>query len=389
MLRVRNNTKYAPFKMRDMIMRDTAAGCTNLINDDLYRDIGTDWFYYLTQKCSYNAGYNTPITTNIITAYIFDNFKDRVMLDKYADEFDFWDETTDFPVYADLVKQSISYTLKANTEKYNKLYYAMIAEFNPLWNVDGTEITERELTQTGYVTDAKTGTDTTSNTGTDTTGTSGTETTTKRGTDTETKTGRDTTTKTGTQATADTGTEQYAKAGTETLGRSGTETTAGTGGVTTETSNTTYDSSTYYGKEKTEETRNTTDTKTLNTTDTTTHNTTDTKTLNTLDTITYNIEDETQHNTTDTMTHNTTDELTISKQDQTTHNTETEIEYNSRNRNERDLVDTETIKHTRQGNIGVTTTTKLLTEYIEYSKISVFIDTVARDIINTVTYMTY
>lgn len=405
MLRVRNNTKYAPFKLRDMIMRDTAAGCTNLINDNLYRDIGTDWFYYLTQTCSYNAGYNTPITTNIITAYIFDNFKDRVMLEKYADEFDFWDESTDFPVYVDMVKQSISYTLKANTEKYNKLYYAMIAEFNPLWNVDGTEITERELTQTGHVTDTKTGTDTTSNTGTDTTGTSGTETTTKRGTDTETKTGTDTATKTGTQATADTGTEQYAKAGTEalgksgteTLGRSGTETTAGTGGITTETSNTTYDSSTYYGKEKTEETRNTTDTKTLNTTDTntiattdtTTYNTTDTKTLNTLDTVTYNVGDETQYNTTDEILHNTTDELTVSRQNQTTHDTETEIEYNSSNRNDRELVDTETIKHTRQGNIGVTTTTKLLTEYIEYSKISVFMDTVARDIVNTITYMTY
>lgn len=389
MLRVRNNTKYAPFKLRDMIMRDTATGCTNLINDNLYRDIGTDWFYYLTQTCSYNTGYNTPITTNIITAYIFDNFKDRVMLEKYADEFDFWDESTDFPVYVDMVKQSISYTLKANTEKYNKLYYAMIAEFNPLWNVDGTEITERELTQTGHITDTKTGTDTTSNTGTDTTGTSGTETTTKRGTDTETKTGTDTATKTGTQATADTGTEEYTKAGTETLGRSGTETTAGTGGVTTETSNTTYDSSTYYGKEKTEETRNTTDTKTLNTTDTTTHNTTDTKTLNTLDTVTYNVGDETQYNTTDEILHNTTDELTISKQDQTTHDTETEIEYNSSNRNDRELVDTETIKHTRQGNIGTVSTIKLLTEYIEYSKISVFIDTISRDIVNTITYMTY
>lgn len=389
MLRVRNNTKYAPFKLRDMIMRDTAAGCTNLINDNLYRDIGTDWFYYLTQTCSYNAGYNTPITTNIITAYIFDNFKDRVMLEKYADEFDFWDESTDFSVYADMVKQSISYTLKANTEKYNKLYYAMIAEFNPLWNVDGTEITERELRQTGTVEDTGAGTDTTTNTGTDTTAKTGTETTTKTGTETDLLTGRETTNKTGTITTADTGTEALSKTGTDTLSKTGTETTAGTGGITTETANTTYDSSTYYNKEKVQETRDTTDTKTLNTTDTTTLNTTDTKTLNTLDTVTNDTTDELVHNTSDQTTYNTTDELTHRTTDTVTHDTESETARNTHNINDRDLTDTEKIKVTRQGNIGVTTTTKLLTEYIEYSRISVFMDTVARDIVNTITYMTY
>ena len=324
MLRTRNNTDYAPFKLCDMIVRDNTAGCTDLLENDLFRDIGDEWLYYLDQNITYRYRGLTPFQTNIITAYIYDHFKERVMLDKYSDEFYKWNESTDFTIYVEMIKNSISQTLVSNREKYKKLYYSMIAEFNPLWNVDGTETTERELRQTGTIEDSKTGSETTER--------AGDVTTEKTGTETDRKTGTEDTATTGTDATAHTGTNS------------------------TLTANTTYDSTTMYDKERT--------TDTLNTTDTTTHNTTDTLTHNTTDTLTHNTTDTTTHNTTDTLTHDTV------------------------NNNERDLLDTETIRVTRQGNIGVTTTTKLLTEFREYADFS-FIDIVARDIVNTITFMTY
>ena len=356
MLKQLNNTKYAPFKLRDIIVRDDSVGCTNLINDDLYRTIGGDWFYYITQSATYKFRNVLRFDTNLITAYIYDNFKERVMLDKYSDEFYGWSESTDFTEYIALVKDSIDNTLIANAEKYSKLYYSMVAEFNPLWNVDGTEVTERELRQTGTVDSSKTGTETRDITGDDTTTRTGTETNSKSGYDSATKTGTETTTKTGTEGTANTG----------------TETTGHTGTDTQQTSNTAYDSATEYEVNKVLDTKALTDTLTLDTDSTTTHNTTDTLTHNTTDRQDFNSADTLTHNTTDTLTHDTTDTLT----------------HDTLDTNERDLTDTEHITITRQGNIGVTTTTKLLTEFREYADFN-FINIVARDIVNTITFMTY
>lgn len=340
MLKTRNNTNYAPFKICDLIARNTTPGCTDLLDNNLFRDIGDEWLYYLDQTITYRYRELTPFDTNIITAYIYDNFKERVMLDKYSDEFYKWSESEDFNIYVEMVKNTISQTLISNREKYKKLYYSMIAEFNPLWNVDGTETTERELRQTGTVEDTKTGTETNA------------------------KTGDITIERTGTETDQKTGTESTARIGTETTDNTGTDATAHTGTDTTLTANTTYDSSTMYDKERT--------TDTLNTTDTTTHNTESELTLNT--------EDTTTHNTTDTLTHNT--------EDTTTHNTTDTLTHDTVNNNERDLLDKETIKVTRQGNIGVTTTTKLLTEFREYADFN-FIGVVARDIVNSITFMTY
>lgn len=316
MLKVRNNTNYTPFKIRDLIARGDSVGCTNLLNDNMFREIGTDWYYYITQTTDYRYNNLEPFYTNLITAFIYDNFKERVLLDKYSDEFVGWSESEDFNIYVEMIKRSVEYTLKSNTEKYNKLYYSMVAEFNPLWNVDGVEITERELRQTGTIEDSKTGTEESK----------------KTGTETDTKTGTE---------------------GTETLG---TETTTYSGSDTTTTAKTTYDSGTLYDTERTTIAKNTNDTKSIDTDTDTTYNTTDTLT----------------HNTTDTLVHNTTDTLT----------------HDTNNMNERDLTDNETIKITRQGNIGVTTTTKLLTEFREYADFN-FINIVATDIVNSITFMTY
>lgn len=339
--KIRYNTKCPPFTVRDLIARGENVGVTNLLNDDIIKKIGNDWIFYVTQTTSYRYNAIEPFSTNILTAYIYDNFKDRVILGKYANEFDGWYEQADFGYFTDAIKRTIEYTLMANKEKYNKLYYAMIAEFNPLWNVDGETITERELKQTGTVDESKTGTETNKQTGSDEVATRGMDTNAHTGTETNVKDETADHTKTGSEATAHTGTD--------------TRTTA----------RTTYDSGTMFDTERVTDTPNTTDTTTFNTTESNDVDATDTTTFNTTDTLT--------HNTTETETHNTTDTLT----------------HNTLNSNERDLTDKETIHEIRRGNIGVTTTTKLLTEFVEYSDLVKFLNIICRDVVNSFTYMCY
>lgn len=340
-LKIRYNTKHAPFTVRDLIVRGENVGMTNLLNDDFIKSVNNEWIYYVTQSTQYRYNNLEPFNTNILTAYVYDNFKDRVILGKYADEFDGWYENADFGYFSDMIKRSIEYTLIANKEKYNKMYYAMIAEFNPLWNVDGETITERELKQTGTIDDKKTGTETDRVTGTDEIA--------RRGNDTN----------------AHTGTETNVKDETSDHTKTGTEATAHTGSNTSTTARTTFDSATLYDTERV--------TDTPNNTDTTTFNTTESDDVDATDTTTFNTSDTTTHNTTDTTTHNTTDTVT----------------HNTNNTNERDLTDNEIIHEIRRGNIGVTTTTKLLTEFVEYSELVRFLDIIGRDVVNSFTYMTY
>lgn len=371
--KIRHNTNYPPFTVRDLIARGENVGITNLLNDDIIKKIGNDWIFYITQTTSYRYNSIEPFVTNILTAYIYDNFKDRVILGKYANDFDGWDEQTDFAYYTDAIKRTIEYTLTANKEKYNKLYYAMVAEFNPLWNVDGETITERELHQTGTIDDTHRGEESTRRTGTDENA--------RRGTETTTHTGNETNSRTGTETNVKDETEETTKTGTDTTARTGTDSTARTGTDTRTTANTTYDSAVMYDTERITDTPNTTDTTTHNTTDTTTHNTTDTTDRDATDTLTLNTNESLTRNLTDGVTHNTTDT--------TTHNTTDAMTRNLTDSNERNLTDRETIIETRHGNIGVTTTTKLLTEFVEYADLVKFLDIICRDVVNSFTYMTY
>lgn len=323
-LRINNNTKYAPFKIRDLINRGEAVGAVSLINDDLTTKIDDDFIFYLTQKANYTFITGNE-TTDILTACIYDKYKDRVILDKYIDAFEGWDELSDFDAFIDMIKTTIENTIISNSEKYKKIYYAMVAQFNPLWNVDGTEITERELTQTGTNTRNKTGTDTTETTGEDSTETSG----------------RDTVTNTGTDSTAQTGTDA----------------TAHSGADTDTTQKTTFNEGTFFDTDKVTHGKNTTDTTTHNTTDTTTHNT------QTLDVDTRTTE------TTKTDTSETT--------------------YNTQDMDTRNLKDIERTVLTRQGNIGVVSTVKLLEEYIGLGEKINFAEIVARDVVNAFTFMVY
>ena len=312
-LRIKNNTSYAPFKIEDLINRGDTIGAVSLVNDTLTTNINDDFIFYITQNASYTF-ITGKETTDMLTARIYEYFKDRVILDKYADMFDGWDEFTDFEAFTDMIKTTIENCIINNTEKYKKLYKAMIVEFNPLWNVDGTETTERILEQTGTNEHAKSGDDTT----------------TRSGSETNSKSGKEAITRTGSESTEITGTD--------------TETT----------SKTTFDSSTFYDVEKKVNTP-------TNREDTTTYN--QVKDETTFD----NREDVTERDLTDTT------------------------EYNSADTETRNLTDTEKIVIEKHGNIGVTTTTKLLTEFVDYAEnpLTHFVDVVARDCVNSFTFMVY
>ena len=302
------NTEYPPIKIKDLIVRGDSSGILSIIPESINQQINDQWIYYLMQTDTYMLK-----QTDMLTAYIFQNFKERVLLDRYSDMFTDWKESEDFETYAGLLEETIKTTLIGNKEKYRKIFEAQFLKFHPEWNVDGEEITERTLNQTGNVTDAKTGNDST------------------------TRTGNETDEKTGTESNTRTGSESNIQSG------STTETTA----------KTSYDSNTFYDAEKVTTEPNQAAT-------TTQYN---------------NVKDETSFTgRKDTHTYNTVKDKT---------------DYDSTNTNTRNLQDVERTVLIRHGNIGVVSTVKLLQEYIQLAEEVNFLDIVARDIVNSISYLTY
>lgn len=354
------------------------------LNEDVLSMLSNyDWFTFITTLTTdfplpLGDSYNTYAESNIINDYIFNNYANYELLPKITDYFSCDNFTiSDRNFMRTIVNGIVENVLTKNAEKYKKLYDAMTAEFEPLWNVDGTEVTTRTLERDGTETNAKTGTETDAKTGTVTED--------KTGTVTDAKSGYDDLTKSGTETDAKTGTVTDAKTGTETLGKSGSDTTTKNGHETRDidTTKASFNASTLqptenvvddlqYNNIQEQLTHSTTDTTTHDTTDTTTHNTSDTTTFNTTDRNTYNSSDTTTHNTSDTTTHNTTDTLT--------HNTSDVLTL--------DTVDTEHITVRRTGNIGVTSSTKLLTEYVDFAEYVDFVKTVSHDIVSELCYMT-
>lgn len=303
-----NNTKYPPIRIKDLIARGNSSGILSIIPEAINQQINDQWIYYLMQTDTYMLK-----QTDMLTSYIFQNFKERVLLDRYSDMFTDWKESEDFETYAGLLEETIKTTLIGNKEKYRKIFEAQFLKFHPEWNVDGEEITERTLNQTGNVTDEKTGNDST------------------------TRTGNETDEKTGTESNTRTGSESNTQSG------STTETTA----------KTSYDSNTFYDAEKVTTEPNQAAT-------TTQYN---------------NVKDETSFTgRKDTHTYNTVKDKT---------------DYDSTNTNTRNLQDVERTVFIRHGNIGVVSTVKLLQEYIQLAEEVNFLDIVARDVVNSISYLTY
>lgn len=307
-LRMIDNTNYPPVRIKDLVYRHTTPGVESFIPEDIQLEINEDWIYYLMQATEYKG-----ITTDYLTSRIYEMYSSRVIYDRYTEDFYDWDETTDFQTFCYMINTAVYHVLKTNAEKYRKIYESQFLKFHPEWNVDGEEITERELNMTG--------------------------------TDAHAKTGDDSTTKTGNY--------EVEKLGSEANTRTGNEKTDYAGTDTETISKTTYDSATFYDVEKRVNTP-------------TTKN----------DTLTYN---------------SVKDEQTFTgRKDKTTYNTlKDKTDYNSTDTETRNMKDTERTVYTRHGNIGVVSTVRLLLENIELAEKVDFVGSVARDIVNAITYMTY
>lgn len=250
----------------------------------------------------------------------------------------------------DNIKRAFSINLKAKAFKYKRLYDIALAEYNPLYNVDATEHTERDLKMTGEGSHELSGTDTNTTSGNETFDKDGTETTTRTGSETDTKAGTETSTRTGSKDLSYDG-ESDVKI----------------------IANTTYD-----------------DTSTFNdaTKETTTPGATQTETYNSIaDELSFSNDREDEH------TYNSVaDELSFDQRTDThTYNdVETETAYGKKDTEERDFNDLEITDHRRFGNIGVTKSQDLAeSEFDLWSKNMDWMKFVVRECINCVSYAIY
>ena len=250
----------------------------------------------------------------------------REILDSIAD-----DAATISDIIGD-VRATMVTLFAINTWKYKHLYNLYAAEYNPIWNVDGTEktITHREAVGTKDATDSKSGDDTLEFLGEETLGKGGTET--------------------------------IAFEGTETREKKGSLYTKGTGD--NQEAKTTFDSDTDYDTVK----------NTANDSSVTTYGKTDLSTDPLQDVTSFtDRENETTYNTTDTRSFD-------ERKDKTT--------YNSKNTLDEDTTEKydETIEHIRQGNIGITQTQQMALAELDLASRFKFLDIIAHDIVNTISY---
>lgn len=235
------------------------------------------------------------------------------------------------------IKRTLLIHIKSKARLYERMFDAYMADFNPLWNVDGVVGEIRETNHTGTDTDAHTGTDSVSTTDGGTIVRSGNE------------------------------TDDYA--GKQATTRTGNETKNYYGADVTVKSNTTYDSATFNPVEKTEvgfegepgQGRE--------------------------DNLHYdNVKDETDFtNRKDTHTYNNvTDTRTLNSSGTNT--------YNSTLQRTKALKDTDLFMQIRQGNIGVTKSSELLADAMELyglNELMDFVHFVVNDCINQLAYSIY
>ena len=273
--------------------------------------------------------YTTVNDVYYINAYIFKNFGNRKLYSDYFKYFSSYENTTEeISWILALMFDDIHACVNANIYKWSNLLKSTLLDFNPLWNVDGVTGEIRQVDHTGTSTD------------------------THSGTDTLTKSGTDTNVKDGSIDLDYLGTKINDKAGKEKTTNSGTDTNT--------TAKTTTESTTWYNTEKNEMQNGKISTlEYLGATDNTLYS--DMEHFNDRkDTTTYNsVQDE--------RTYDLTDETT----------------FNSALTKLLNLHDKDLFMQIKQGNIGVTTTTKLLTEFRDYVNYNI-VNVISRDIVNAI-----
>ena len=259
-----------------------------LFNSDTFKK---RLLYTYTSWCLFSPGFYDPVTDTYINTV--DDINDAI----------------------NLLHNLFTEWVQNRQHAFSKMYAALVAEYNPLWNVDGVEGLITKTTHTGTNTNAKSGTDTVAGSGTDTVASSGTDTDTLSGIDTfDHDVTKDETTRTGNETNAD--------SGTDTTRRS----------VATFDSN---DDAVPYNAEGV------------------THGKTTTTTYNNVkDARIVDAQDKTTYGKVDTVAYGKTDTTTYGKTDTTT--------YNSSNTETRNLIDEYLELKIRQGNIGLTKSTELV-----------------------------
>lgn len=279
----------------------------------------------MNDNSEFNYQFDITIDGATETLFDTDTFKKRCMF-KYTSwcifSHSIYDPVTDTYINtASNINEAISLFHDMFTQwvqdrqhAFTKMYAALLAEYNPLWNVDGVEGLITKTTHSG--------TDTVAKTGTDTVQASGNDTVTNSGTDTDTLSGTDTT-------HLDVTKDENTRSGSEALARTGNDTD--TDRVAT------FDSEGELLPSASKKTDY----------------------LST-DTTTYNVKDSRLRNETDATTYGKVDTFVHGKVETTAHGKKDETRYNSTNTNTKNLIDDYLELKIRQGNIGVTKSTDLI-----------------------------
>lgn len=309
-------------------------------NEDEYgKSLKELFFNYLQTPIYFNplpfeTTYPNPRAYTQADMSLYTLYGERKLNNKMFPYLEKWDATPqDYQYMYNQIRFNVCNCIRQNYYKWKNLLKSCLLEFNPLWNVDGTEETTRTLEQDGTIQNQK------------------------RGNDAVAHDESNQYKKTGTITDKKTGTETNLKSGTESTDVTN-ETIQENSGTDTETlSKTTTESTTWYDTEKSAK-------------------------VNGLKVTTSNDNDSlTTHNVTDRLTHDVTDLTTTNTTDTDTKDIDITTTYNNNDTMTRDLLDTERILLERHGNIGVTTTTKLLTEFREYVNINL-LKIIVHDIAN-------
>lgn len=326
--------------------------------------VNEDWYKFIMFYANEQLHPSTFFQT------FFSRFEEReILISKRKMNADYISENDYLSSIAEYVGKQIDSLFKLNNYKYSKMYDALTSEYNPIWNVDGTEIrgyTKKNTgtqgnvnTKTGNIIDNKTIT----YNGSEQIANGGTDTNVESGSITDTKSGSRTNSRNGQRAVADTGTDTTTRTGNETK-----STTPMESGTFYDTEKNTYNNvadSVVHGKTETETFTNLNDTETFNAfTDTETFNNhQNQRTLNTTETKSFTNRNDTDNTTT---TFNNV-------QDNGTRTDNLKEEYD------------ETL--TRQGNIGVTKSQDLVESEIVLRMKYDFLDIVQKDIASYILYM--
>lgn len=352
-----------PIELKDLSNNHIAS----IVNGENGRPyIVSNWYVALFDS----NGANDYTTTDLAKILKSKYGKREIILDDDYLDFNYIDDEDFKSSVSNYCKSQIDLLYIQNWRKYESYWNALIdKEYNPIWNVDGTEIrgyTKKNTgtqgntnTKTGNITDNKTitysGSEQIANGGTDINVESGSITNNKNGTRTNSRNGQ--------RAVTDSGTDTTTKSGNETRSTVPMES-----GTFYDTEKTTYNNvadGTTYGKTETETYTNLNDAETFNNySDTQTFNAhQNQRTLNTTETKSFTNRNDTDNTTT---TFNNV-------QDNGTRIDNLNEEYN------------ETL--TRQGNIGVTKSQDLVeSEMLLRAKYD-FIAIVLSDIANYILYM--